>query len=273
MIGASVADRRQGDEMNGIVFDSVAELYDRVRPTYPHAVFDAVADLGSLARGSRVVEVGPGTGQATGSLVRRGWSVIAIEPGPDLAAVAAERFADDPNVSITVSRFEDWTPSDDRLHDAVFAATAWHWIDRSRGYRKAASLLRPAGVLAVVETHHVAPPGGDRFFAEIQHVYDEIGESGPPDGPPPPDEVEETLSAEIADSGWFATPRIRRYVWSLTYTADEYIDVLRTYSGHIAMTDRQRRRLFGAIRERIGARDRPVVEKHYLNIVYVARRS
>jgi hypothetical protein len=134
-------------------------------------------------------------------------------------------------------------------------------------------LLRPDGVLAVVETHHVCPADGDRFLAEIQEVYDEIGESGPPGGPPPPDDVDERLGVEIADSGWFEAPRTRRYVWSQTYTADEYVDVLRTYSGHIVMTDRQRDRLFGAIRERIGARERPTVEKHYLNVVYVGRRS
>jgi SAM-dependent methyltransferase len=258
--------------MDGVVFDSVAGLYDRVRPEYPEAIFDDITEMAHLTEASRIVEVGPGTGQATRSLARRGWSVTAIEPGPDLAAVAAERFAGQPHVSITVSRFEDWTPPGDTLYDAVFAATAWHWIDPRQGYRKAASLLQPGGVLAVVETHHVCPPGGDRFFAEIQEVYDEIGESGPPGGPSPPDDIEEALSVEIVDSGWFEPPRTRRHVWSRTYTADEYIDVLRTYSGHIAMTDRQRHRLFGAIRERIGARARAVVEKHYLNIVYVASR-
>jgi SAM-dependent methyltransferase len=258
--------------MDGIVFDSVAELYDSVRPAYPEAVFDDITELGSLASGSRIVEVGPGTGQATRALIHRGWSVTAVERGPSLAAVAAERFSGEPSVSIAVSRFEDWTPSGGASYDAVFAATAWHWIDSCQGYRKAASLLRPSGVLAVVETHHVCPPGGDRFFAEIQPIYHEIGEPGPVGGPSPPDEIEETLGAEIADSGWFEEPRTRRHVWSRTYTADEYIDVLRTYSGHIAMTDGQRRRLYGAIRERIGARERPVVEKHYLNIVYVASR-
>ena len=83
----------------------------------------------------------------------------------------------------------------------------------------------------------------------------------------------ETLSAEIADSGWFEAPATRRHLWTRTDTADDYIDVLRTYSGHITMTEAQRRRLFGAIRERIGRRTLPTVEKHYLNIVYVARRA
>jgi SAM-dependent methyltransferase len=259
--------------MGTTVFDSVAELYDRMRPEYPDALYDDLAKLARLRVGSRLVEVGPGTGQATRALVRRGWSVTAIEPGRALAALATRRLADDSRATIVESRFEDWVPPDRASYDGVFAATSWHWLDPDHAYPKAAAVLRPGGALAIVETHHVSPAGGDRFFAEIQQVYDEIGEPGPRGGPRAPDEIEETLSAEIAGSGCFDTPRTRRYVWSRTYTADQYVDVLRTYSGHIVMTDRQRRRLFGAIRERIEARERPVVEKHYLNIVYVATRS
>jgi SAM-dependent methyltransferase len=258
--------------LDGTVFDSVAELYDRVRPTYPDGVFDDVAELGRLRPGARIVEVGPATGQATRALAGRGWSVTAIEPGASLAATAAERLADLPGVAIELSRFEDWDPPADTAYDAVFAATSWHWVDPARGYAKAARLLRPDGVLAIVTTHHVLPADGDRFFVEIQEVYDEIEESDPRGGPPEPEAVVDPLGAEIADSAWFDWPEIRRHLWSRTYTADDYIDVLRTYSGHIVMTDEQRSRLFGAIRERIGRRTPATVEKHYLNIVYVARR-
>ena len=258
--------------MDGTVFDSVAELYDRVRPSYPDAVFDDVAVLGRLQPRARVVEVGPATGQATRALARRGWSVTAIEPGATLAATAADRLADFPEVAIEVSRFEDWEAPEDAVYDAVFAATSWHWVDPTRGYAKAARVLHPDGVLAVVTTHHVLPADGDRFFVEIQEVYDEIEESDPRGGPLEPDAIDDPLGAEITDSGWFQPPEIRRHVWSLTYTADYYIDVLRTYSGHITMTDAQRSRLFSAIRERIGRRPQPTVEKHYLNIVHVARR-
>jgi SAM-dependent methyltransferase len=198
--------------------------------------------------------------------------VTAIEPGASLAATAAERLADFPDVAIELSRFEDWDPPAETAYDAVFAATSWHWIDPTRGYIKAARLLRPDGVLAIVTTHHVLPADCDRFFVEIQEVYDEIEESDPRGGPPEPEAVVDPLGAEIADSGWFDPPAIRRHLWSRTYTADDYIDVLRTYSGHIVMTDEQRSRLFGAIRERIGRRTPATVEKHYLNIVCVARR-
>ena len=58
-------------------FDEVAELYDRVRPGYPDDLLDELAAV--LPRSPVVVEVGPGTGQATKGLVARGASVTAVE--------------------------------------------------------------------------------------------------------------------------------------------------------------------------------------------------
>jgi len=46
-------------------FDEAAELYHRARPGYPAALFDDLAELTSIRPGSRVLEIGPGTGQAT----------------------------------------------------------------------------------------------------------------------------------------------------------------------------------------------------------------
>ena len=46
-------------------FDQDAEAYDRSRPVAPDDVFDEVMQRASLSAGSTVVEIGPGTGQAT----------------------------------------------------------------------------------------------------------------------------------------------------------------------------------------------------------------
>ena len=58
------------------IFDQAAELYDRARPRYPPALFDDLAGLAGIGAGVRVLEVSPGTGQATGRLDRR-----AVTPG------------------------------------------------------------------------------------------------------------------------------------------------------------------------------------------------
>ncbi len=75
--------------------------------------------------------------------------------------------------------FESWQPPDSGRFDLVFAATAWHWIDPAVRYRRTWGLLRPGGHLAFWSATHVFPDDGDPFFAEIQDVYDEIGEALP----------------------------------------------------------------------------------------------
>ena len=46
-------------------FEEVPELYDAARPLYPRRVFDDLVELANLEKGSRVLEIGPGTGLAT----------------------------------------------------------------------------------------------------------------------------------------------------------------------------------------------------------------
>src|SRR3954451_13521718 len=61
-----------------VSFDSVVGLYDRGRPRYPRAIFDALEPLA----GTRIVEGGAGTGIATRQLTARGANVVAVDVGP-----------------------------------------------------------------------------------------------------------------------------------------------------------------------------------------------
>ena len=88
---------------------------------------------------------------------------------------------------------------------------------------------------------HAFPEGFDPFFTEIQEVYDEIGESYDGEWPPPRPELVADDADEIEASGLFEDVHVRRYVWARHYTADEYIALLDTFSGHIAMERREAR--------------------------------
>jgi len=75
------------------------------------------------------------------------------------------------------------------------------------------------------------------------------------------------------DSGLFEDVRVRRYVWETRYTAEEYIALLSTFSGHITMQAAKREHLYREIRERIGRRPDPRVRRHWHSILHVARRK
>ncbi|MBA3794479.1 MAG: methyltransferase domain-containing protein, partial [Rubrobacter sp.] len=74
-------------------FDGAAPLYDEVRPGYPEALFDDVASLSVIPSRGRILEIGCGTGQATVPLARRGYEILCVELGENLAAVARRRGA------------------------------------------------------------------------------------------------------------------------------------------------------------------------------------
>jgi SAM-dependent methyltransferase len=240
------------------VFDTVADAYDAARPDYPEELFDDLVALAGLQRGDRLLEIGCATGKATRPLLARGFRITCVELGPNLAAHARHL-----GVTVHKGRFEDLDT--DARFDLVFAATAWHWLDPDVRYRKAHALLQPGGHLAFWGAFHALPPGFDPFFAEIQDVYDEIGESHPGEWPPPEPGDDR---AEIEATGLFDDVHVRRYLWERRYTAEEYIALLDTFSGHIEMTDAQRTRLYGAIRELLA--DRPV-RRHWLAVLHVAR--
>jgi SAM-dependent methyltransferase len=261
-----------GDARLARTFDSVAEQYELARPTYPAQLFDDLEALcGLRGRTARVLEIGPGTGKATRGLLQRGWSVVAIEPGRQLAAVARQVLAGLGDVRICVAPFETWQSPQERF-DVVFAATAWHWLDPTIAYPKAAELLRPHGRLALVSTEHVLPADGDQFFARAQTAYVAAGLGEPNDVPPRPEAVVAPEAANIAASGHFQPPETRRYLWSCRYTGDQYLHLLGTYSGHIAATDQQRATLYTELNRLIRTQPDSTVRKHYLNILHVARR-
>ena len=112
----------------GEVFDSVAEDYDLVRQGYPAVLVDAAVARGRLVDGSRVLEVGCGTGKLTEVLAARHLNVDAVDPGPRMIEQAKRRVGGNDDVRFHIGRFED-VALPEAAFDALFSATAFHWVD------------------------------------------------------------------------------------------------------------------------------------------------
>lgn len=253
-----------------LVFGEVAELYDRHRPGYPDAVVDDLVSLAGLEAGSPVLEVGAGTGKATAMFAARGMRVLAVEPSAEMAAVARRTCAAYDGVRIEQSDFERWDPAG-REFPLLFAAQAWHWVEPGVGFAKAASVLRPGGVLAafwnrpmweraalrevLIEAYRQAAP-------EILDETDPMHPANPPSG----DESEWRSGVAAADG--LRAAEVRTYEWAETYTGRDYAALLQTHSTVRVMEDERRQALVDAVAQAIAGHgnrlELPFVTRLYL---------
>jgi hypothetical protein len=81
-----------------------------------------------------------------------------------------------------------------------------------------------------------------------------------------------TPSARSRARGLFEDVTLRHFDWPVTYGAEEYICLLNTFSGHIAMASWQRARLSSEIRRRLAERPSGRLRRHWGAVLQVARR-
>lgn len=249
-----------------LVFGEVAELYDRLRPGYPDAVFDRIVEFAELRPGDRTLEVGCGTGRATLPLAERGLAVTALEPSPEMAVVARRNAATAKGVGVEVSSFEDWClpPEPFRL---LASAQAWHWVRPEVGFPKARQALSAGGCLALFWNRAIAWADQLELVAAIEELYRRESPNLPPG---PPGETEVDRRSEILGSGAFTDVLREEYPWSTTYTALEYVGLLRTQSDHRLLPPPALERLLQQIVGLLAERG-PAVDQHYVTDLYLAR--
>lgn len=211
------------------LFDAVPEIYDRVRPTYPDALFDSLVEyVGPREAPIEAIEVGPGTGQATQSLLARGMHVTAVELGPSLAAFLARKFEHEPRLTVMNTAFED-APLAEGSADLAFSATAYHWVAPAVRMSRPHALLRAGGVLAVLDTIQVRDDADRGYFKRSHPIYlrywPETVYRDSPDT-----DVEPPILAEMRASGLFQDVRIWRQRWDQRYDVDAYMDLVQSYS-------------------------------------------
>jgi SAM-dependent methyltransferase len=122
------------------LFGTDPAAYDLARPGHAERVYEVLVERCGLGPGSRVLEVGPGTGQATRRLLEQGASVVAIEPDPSLAAHVEGTLG----VDVRVVTLEDAEFAADE-YDLAVAASCFHWVDEAVGLANLFAALRPGG--------------------------------------------------------------------------------------------------------------------------------
>lgn len=231
MISADAAPTGSDGRSNGYAspvadpmhFDAHAAAYAHGRPPYPPGLWRTLRELDVLQPGRRVLDLGAGTGQATGPLLAAGLEVTAVEPGPNLAAELQDSH---PAATVLVARAED-VDLPDASFDAVVAATSIHWMNLDVVLPKVHRVLVPTGRFLVWRNvfgdASISTPFRERV-AEIVHSRDE-SQRRRSDGESP-----HPTSAELTRTGLFVTEDISTYRWSITLDEEQVRRLFTTFS-------------------------------------------
>lgn len=251
-------------------FDTVADLYHAGRRAYPPAVVGLVVDAIGIRPGTKVLEIGPGTGQLSVELSRAGAELVAVELGPNLARIAREHLVGFPTARVVTAAFEDW-PLPPEPFDGVCSATAFHWLDLAVRFDKSAAALRPGGVLAIVHTHHVRG-GTEGFFRESNAIYVRYGLSDQPDFEPPRPADLPPVYPELDDHPAFGSVRRHRVTADLVFDSAALIAMLRTDSLILTLDKPDRSNFLAEIAELVDSRFGGTVTRSFAYEIVTATR-
>jgi SAM-dependent methyltransferase len=216
-------------------FGSAADRYDRYRPRYPQSLVAAlVAD-----HGARALDVGAGTGIASAQLMEAGAEVLAVEPDPRMAALAAGK-----GVHVEQATFEDWQPAG-RTYDLVVFAQSFHWMQPERALTKVASILKPGGRLALLSNRIIPTSPSWQDFDETyagllglsdRRVVDAVHDEG--------------LTAMVEARG-FTVERCP-VTETVHYATDDWVNRVFTFSNVLTLNPRAQIELRSRLEKRIG---------------------
>lgn len=129
--------------MNEQKFTGKAANYDKYRPSYPDELIEWLYEN---AAAENVADIGAGTGKFTACLLKKPWSVTAVEPNYDMLEKLKVNL---PEISIVQASAED-TGLPEHSFELITVAQAFHWFDKERFREECRRLLKDSGKLAIV---------------------------------------------------------------------------------------------------------------------------
>ncbi|MDQ7092104.1 methyltransferase domain-containing protein [Desulfosporosinus sp. PR] len=214
--------------------------YDKWRPNYVPELYDEIIRYSDIDETKKVIEIGIGTGQATLPILKTQCQLTAIEIGEKLAEYSRRKFASFKNLEILKIDFESFQ-SNNNTFDLIYSATAFHWIPEEISYTKAFDLLKSGGALALFWNHPFVNRADDLLHLEIRKVYNKYKPSDKK-----PLEFNKNDCRKVEDTikrHGFINCCSKLFFQTRTFSAENYIALLNTYSDHRALPQDLKNRL------------------------------
>jgi SAM-dependent methyltransferase len=219
---------------NALHFDDNFEIYDNVRPGYPKEVYETISKHIKLNKDSNILEIGAGNGIASQEIYNR-WSpkLTLLEPGNNLVELLYRKFKLNKDITIKNTAFEKYESK--IFFDAVFSATAFHWLDMATKYKKTYGVLKKDGLLILYWNNYGIE--NNEMENKIQKIYTRHG-NGISDGRTGYERQMEKIEKrrmEIEGSKYFKVIEHKIIKTVKEYNADDYIKLLKTFPDHLKM--------------------------------------
>lgn len=248
--------RANTDRTAALDFGELADHYDAGRLAHsPDYVSRTTARLGTRP-GARLMDVGAGTGQLTGALLATGGDVVAVEPSRPLASRLERNlasYAASGRLRICPRLFETLQAGDLQPFGQIWSSDAWHWIDPAVGYRLAARLLTPDGLLICTWRFPVlTDPDLQR---RLNAVYSRLSPDLVRDPDAHPGDVQPLLEAgrrEISASGFMTIAGYWTEEHRAHIPAGSYTDLQLSFAQIARLSTGQRAEIGAGIREVAG---------------------
>ncbi len=129
-------------------YDNLAGDYDSSRLGYADEVYDLLVSFG-LRPGARVLDIGCGTGLASGPLIDNHFDVTGIDPSESMLEHARRHF---PSATWRTGRAEA-VPFAEDTFDVAISAQVFHKVDRTAAMEEIVRVLKPGGITAIWWKH------------------------------------------------------------------------------------------------------------------------
>lgn len=236
-------------EERKIWYSPAAEAYDRARPHYPEELIAQVLEITQLPSDAQILEIGCGPGTATVAFAQFGFSMLCLEPNPEFYKLAQRNCYQYSNVEIENTSFEEWVLQADTF-DAVLAASSFHWIPPDVGYSKAAKALKQGGFLILLWNKELQPA------YETYQQFSKIYQIHAPSLDRYEDRETQTkilqgLGQLATDFGLFENVVFGQIESTVTYTVEDYLTLLDTYSPYLQLDPHSKKALFEGLADTI----------------------
>ena len=245
------------------VFDTIPEQFDRYRPCYSEELFANLIAYADIGPGKSVLELGPGTGQATEPVLNTGCNYHAVEIGDNFCALLQKKYGERENFYLI---HDDFITHDfgAQKFDMIYSAATIQWIPEEIAFGKTFELLKPGGTLAMMLTRGDYKTPNENLYNEIQKVYTAYYKPATP-------YTHGGFRYTSAPEYGYEPVEKREFFGQRVMTADEYVAYCGTHCDHIVIPEPHKTRLFDGLRAAVLAAGNRLVF-HDTFVLYLAKK-